>query len=86
MVAFAEVLTGVVGTYVAAGVVFAVPFVLRGVNRIDPVAREGTWGFRLIIVPGVVALWPWLALRWLRGAQPPEERNAHRLAAKRGSR
>ena len=86
MVAFAEVLTVIVGIYVAAGVLFAVPFVLRGVNRIDPVAREGTWGFRLIVVPGVVALWPLLALRWLRGAQPPEERNAHRSAAKRGLR
>jgi hypothetical protein len=86
MVAFAEVLTVVVGVYVAAGLLFAVPFVLRGVNRIDPVAREGTWGFRLIIVPGVVALWPLLALRWLRGRQPPAERNAHRIASKRGSR
>jgi uncharacterized membrane protein YdfJ with MMPL/SSD domain len=86
MVALAEVLTVVVGVYVAAGVLFAVPFVLRGVNRIDPVAQGGTWGFRLIIVPGVVALWPLLALRWLRGAQPPEERNAHRATAKRGLR
>jgi hypothetical protein len=86
MVEFAQVLTIVVGAYVATGVLFAVPFVLRGVNRIDPVAREGTWGFRLIIAPGVVALWPWLALRWLRGAGPPEERNAHRSAARRGAR
>jgi hypothetical protein len=86
MVAFAEVLTVIVGIYVAAGVLFAVPFVLRGVNRIDPVARDGTWGFRLIVAPGVVALWPLLALRWLRGTQPPEERNAHRAAAKRGLR
>jgi Na+-driven multidrug efflux pump len=86
VIAFAEVLTVLIGIYLAVGVLFAAPFVLRGVNRIDPVAREGTWGFRLIIVPGVVALWPLLALRWLRGAGPPEERNAHRLAAKRGAR
>jgi hypothetical protein len=86
MVAFAQVLTVIVAIYVAAGLLFALPFVLRGVNRIDPVAREGTWGFRMIIVPGVVVLWPMLALRWLRGTQPPEEKNAHRVAAKRGSR
>ena len=52
------------GAYVAAGVVFAAAFVTWGVSRIDPVAREGTWGFRLIILPGVVALWPLLLIRW----------------------
>jgi len=67
MVAFAEVLTVVVGVYVAAGVLFAMPFVLRGVNRIDPVAGQSSRGFRLIILPGVVALWPLLLRRWLRG-------------------
>jgi len=67
--------------YVAFGIVFSLPFVLRGVNRIDPVAAQGTWGFRLIILPGVVALWPLLLARWLKGAPPPRERNAHRDAA-----
>lgn len=74
----------VLAGYALAGVAFAIPFVLRGVGRIDPVAREGTWGFRLIIVPGVVALWPLLAFRWWRGdTQPPVECNAHRRAARR---
>ncbi len=72
------------GLYLALGVCFAVPFVMRGMNRIDPHAANGTWGFRLIIVPGVVFLWPLLARRWLLGAtHPPEERNAHRYAAAR---
>jgi hypothetical protein len=69
MVAFAELLSVAAAVYVAAGLLFALPFVLRGVSRIDPVASTGTWGFRLIILPGVVALWPLLALRWLRGAR-----------------
>lgn len=69
--------------YVALGVLFAVPFVVKGVGRIDPVAREGTWGFRLLIVPGVVALWPLLAKRWIDGAAPPVEDNAHRRLARR---
>lgn len=80
--ALAESLVLVLGVYAAAGLLFAVPFVFRGVGRIDPAASDGSWGFRLIIVPGVVAFWPWLALRWLRGAPPREERNAHRLAAR----
>jgi hypothetical protein len=71
MVVFANLLSVFLGVYVAAGLVFAVPFVLRGVNRVDPVAGESTWGFRLIIVPGVVALWPLLASRLLAARRRP---------------
>ena len=71
--------------YFIVGLVFAVPFTLRGAGRLDPVARHSTWGFHLLIVPGSAALWPLLAWRWWRGlAAPPVERNAHRLAALRG--
>jgi hypothetical protein len=84
MTTAANWITGLLALYFIAGLIFAVPFVLRGVNRIDPVARESTWGFRVIILPGVVALWPLLAIRWLGGGQPPAERNAHRDAARVG--
>ena len=76
------VLTGV-GIYAALGFVFALVFVTRGVQRIDPAASDGTRGFRALIFPGVVALWPLLASRWRRGAgELPEESGAHRLAAR----
>lgn len=64
--------------YLGVGLVFALGFVLKGVGLIDPDAREGTWGFRVLIFPGVTALWPGLALRWWRGARPPTESNPHR--------
>jgi len=70
--------------YLAVGLLFAVPFVTRGVGRIDPTARSATWGFRLIIIPGAVALWPLLLTRWVSGRVAPEERNAHRRAARNG--
>ena len=69
------------GIYLACGFVFAIPFVLVGVRRIDLHAAHGSWGFRVLIIPGTVFLWPLLARRWMSGAQePPEERNAHREA------
>ena len=76
-------IVGGLTVYAAVGVVFALLFVTRGVNRIDPVARESPWGFRVMIFPGSVALWPVLLKRWVLGRQPPTERNAHRDAARR---
>ena len=78
---------GAVGTYLALGLLFSVPFLAAGLGRIDPSARGAPWGFRLIVLPGVVALWPLLLRRWASGAtDPPEERTAHRLAAREGER
>lgn len=50
--------------YLIAGLLFGLVFVTRGVDRVDAQAREAGWGFRAVIVPGVVALWPLLLLRW----------------------
>ena len=77
----------IVGAYLALGALFAVPFVLRGAAAIDPAARGGTLGFRLVILPGAVLLWPWLARRWRSGATAPDPaRTAHVRAALRARR
>ena len=69
--------------YLLVGLAFAIAFSLFGAKRIDPHALHGTWGFRLLIIPGAIVLWPLLARRWLAGAhEPPEENNAHRHAAR----
>jgi hypothetical protein len=52
--------------YVVLGLLFAAPFVARGIERVDPAARGAGLGFRLIVLPGVAALWPLLFVRWLR--------------------
>ena len=49
--------------YLAVGVVFAIPFAARWVGRLDPAANAGTWGVRILIVPGAVLLWPVLVAR-----------------------
>jgi hypothetical protein len=71
------------GAYLACGLVFAIPFALLGVKRIDPHAAHGSWGFRLIVIPGAMVFWPLLLRRWAIGVKrPPEETNAHRRAAR----
>jgi len=79
----AEILLLTAGLYLLGGLVFAIPFVLVGVRRIDPHAAHGSWGFRVLIVPGTMLFWPLLARRWIRGIhEPPEEDNPHRCAAR----
>ena len=73
----------VLGVYLLCGLFFAIPFVLAGAGKLDLHAKHGSWGFRLLIIPGTMALWPLLARRWLKGVnEPPEENNAHRRAAR----
>jgi hypothetical protein len=52
--------------YASAGFVFGIAFVTTGIARLDPAAKGSSWGFRVIILPGVAALWPWLLTRWVR--------------------
>jgi hypothetical protein len=59
----------VAGAYILAGVIFAIPFAWRGAGAVEPVAREGTWGFRLLILPGSATLWPYLLYRWWRASR-----------------
>ena len=73
-----EAILAAVAVYLALGVAFAVPFVLVGVGRLDPDARQGTWGFRALIFPGTVLLWPLLARRWALGVGVPRERTPHK--------
>ena len=78
---------GLFGAYLAVGLLFAIPFVLVGVRSIDPHAVHGSWGFRVLIIPGTMFLWPLLARRWMKGIHvPPEENNPHRCAARKEAR
>ena len=69
--------------YASLGLVFAVPFVWSGVQRLDSEAQGSGVGFRLLILPGVAAFWPMFLYRWTcRISEPPVEKNPHRLSSK----
>jgi hypothetical protein len=69
--ATAHLLVNLVGVYAAAGAIFAVLFLWRWVGRLDPAAAHATWGFRMLVFPGVVTFWPLFVSRLLR----PHARN-----------
>jgi hypothetical protein len=65
--------------YVALGITFALVFVSLLAPRMDEQAVGTGVGFRLLILPGVAALWPLFFWRWIRGVTaPPVEKNPHR--------
>lgn len=65
----ADWLLYLMAAYSVVGLGFSLPFVAKGVSRIDPAARLSRWGFRAVILPGAAALWPLLLMRWWRGRQ-----------------
>ena len=60
----AETILTVCLVYLACGLLVGVLFVLRGVERIDGATGGTSLGFRLLILPGSVALWPLMAAKW----------------------
>ncbi|NNL87182.1 MAG: hypothetical protein HKP27_16075 [Myxococcales bacterium] len=79
----ATVLVWSIQIYLSVGILFALYCLFAGgLGRIERGAAQGTRGFRLLIFPGLMALWPVLFRRALTGAgAAPTERNAHRDAA-----
>ena len=73
-------LVSVLGIYLAIGLLFSIPFILKGVGKNDPAVEGSTIGFKLIIIPGVVMLWPMLIRRWMSNTGiPPQETSPHRI-------
>ncbi|MEQ1863977.1 MAG: hypothetical protein ABL996_04920 [Micropepsaceae bacterium] len=56
--------------YAAAGGVFALGFLILGLTRVDHGASGAGILFRLLIIPGLIALWPIILVRWIVGGQP----------------
>lgn len=79
----ARALLLVAGAYLAAGLGFGLWVAARGAGRLDSAAAGAGWEFRLLVIPGAALLWPALAARLARNRpSPPEERTAHRRAAR----
>ena len=75
----------VLGIYLGIGFLFGILFAFAGAKAIDPAAVQGSFGFKLLIIPGCAIFWPYLLKRWIRKSPPPEECPTHRRLAKRAS-
>jgi hypothetical protein len=57
-----------IGLYVAAGIVAGSAFVVSGVNAVQ--SAPVTAGARILLLPGAIALWPFVLCRWLKSGKP----------------
>jgi hypothetical protein len=73
-----EVVLIIVAIYLLLGLLFVIPFLLKGLTTVDESAHGGTIGFKIIIIPGVIVFWPLLLRRWIRAGRklhfPPIEK------------
>ncbi|MEO8450681.1 MAG: hypothetical protein ABI647_12855 [Gemmatimonadota bacterium] len=67
----------VVAAYLVVGAVFAGWFVTTGAGRLDPAAAKGSVGFRLLITPGAMTLWPVLLWKSVRAPHPMPQSPDH---------
>jgi hypothetical protein len=59
-----------ISVYLFTGLVFAIAFITKGVEKVDEGANNAGWGFRLIIIPGTIVFWPVLLKKWLTIPKP----------------
>lgn len=69
--ALANLIVTCAGLYLAAGLCFAALFVVFGVAKIDPGAKQMPIRARLIILPGATLLWPLMLVKWFTQSEPP---------------
>ena len=61
-----EILLIIAAVYLLMGVLFVIPFLMKGLNKIDEGAHGSTIGFKIIIIPGVIVFWPVLLSKWMK--------------------
>ena len=61
-----EILLIIVAVYLLVGVLFVIPFLMKGLNKVDQGAHGSTIGFKIIIIPGVIVFWPVLLSKWIK--------------------
>ena len=51
--------------YTLLGGIFSIPFLFKWITIVDEAARESSWSFKIMILPGCIIFWPVLLKRYL---------------------
>ncbi len=61
-----SIVLGILGAYFAAGILFALYFLLIGAKKIDPQLGGSKKSVRILLFPGVMATWPFFFVKLFR--------------------
>ncbi|MEP7164380.1 MAG: hypothetical protein ABI741_06795 [Ferruginibacter sp.] len=59
----------IMAIYLAAGFIFSIIFIAKGLQVLDEGAHGTGIGFKLIIVPGCIVFWPVLLKKWMKAGR-----------------
>jgi hypothetical protein len=62
----------IVAIYLVLGVCFVIPFLIKGLAKVDEGTHGSTIGFKIIIIPGVIVFWPVLLKKWIKKPPAPK--------------
>ena len=71
-----EIILIIVAVYLLLGVLFVIPFLMKGLNKVDEGANGSMIGFKIIIIPGVIVFWPVLLSKWMKSNLNHRDRKA----------
>ena len=71
--ATANLIVTAIGVYFAIGVLVGLIYMFGGAGRIDPAAKGKGLPFRvrLLILPGIIGLWPLMLVKLFAQKEPP---------------
>ena len=55
-----KIFLGILGTYFIIGFLFGLFFLFKGAVKIDPLMADTKKKVRLLLLPGIIATWPFL--------------------------
>jgi len=51
--------------YFGIGLLFAINFVIAGINKVDEGAKGAPVFFKMLLLPGLMMLWPIFLVKWM---------------------
>lgn len=61
----------VLGVYAALGLLVGLAYMFGGAGRIDPASKTMPARVKLMILPGIIGLWPLMLIKLLTQKEPP---------------
>ncbi|MEM8901122.1 MAG: hypothetical protein AAGC85_23635 [Bacteroidota bacterium] len=59
------IVQSIILVYLLLGILFAIPFLIIGIHKVDEAAKGGSFWLRLILFPATIFFWPTLLRKWI---------------------